>query len=54
MRSNPEIEKIITSATALAKDYRHEYVTLEHLLAALVEFPSFNALLVDYGIEVPE
>lgn len=54
MRSNPEIEKIITSATALAKDYRHEYVTLEHLLASLVEFPTFNQLLVDYGIEVPD
>lgn len=54
MRSNPEIEKIIASATAIAKDYRHEYVTLEHLLAALVEFPSFNTLLVDYGIEVPD
>lgn len=52
MRSNPEIEHIITTACNLAKDYKHEYVTLEHLLVSLVEFKSFNQLLLDYGIEV--
>ena len=31
INSNPEIEEIIASATELARDYRHEYVTLEHL-----------------------
>ena len=52
MRSNPEIEQIINTACQLAKDYKHEYVTLEHLLISLVEFPSFNKLLVNYGVEV--
>jgi ATP-dependent Clp protease ATP-binding subunit ClpA len=51
MQSNPDIEKIINHATAMAKDYNHEYVTLEHLLAALVEFPEFNDLLNEYGAE---
>ncbi len=52
MHSNPEIEKIISNACAIAKDYKHEYVTLEHLLISLVEFESFNRLLTDYGVEV--
>ena len=54
MRSNPEIEKIINQACAIAKDYKHEYVTLEHLLIGLVEFPSFNLLLADFGVEVED
>ena len=54
MRSNPEIEKIINQACAIAKDYKHEYVTLEHLLIGLIEFPSFNSLLVDFGVEVED
>ena len=49
---NPEIEEIISNACALAKDYKHEYVTLEHLLIALIEFKGFNKLLTDYGVEV--
>ena len=52
MHTNPDIEKIINHACALAKDYKHEYVTLEHLLTGLVEFPSFNQLLLDYGADV--
>ena len=51
INSNPEIEEIIASATELARDYRHEYVTLEHLLIALVEFRSFKKLLTEYGID---
>ena len=51
MNSNPDIETIISHATAIAKEYNHEYVTLEHLLAALIEFPEFNELLRDYGVE---
>jgi len=54
MRSNPEIEEIIAKATIIAKEYNHQYVTLEHLLVALVEIKSFNKLLADYGIEVED
>lgn len=54
MRQNPEIEKIIKHACDIAKDYKHEYVTLEHLLISLVEFDSFHKLLVDYGAEVED
>ena len=54
MNSNPDIEKIIDHSCALAKDYHHEYVTLEHLLIALVEFESFKQMLTDVGIEVED
>lgn len=54
MHSNPEIESIVNTATTIAKDYNHQYVTLEHLLIALIEYPSFNKLLVDFGAEVEE
>jgi len=54
MKSNPDIEHIIETACVIAKDYHHEYVTLEHLLIALVEFPAFNKLLFDFGAEVED
>jgi len=54
IHSNPEIENIVNTATTIAKDYNHQYVTLEHLLIALIEYPSFNKLLVDFGVEVEE
>jgi ATP-dependent Clp protease ATP-binding subunit ClpA len=52
MQNNPEIEHIINTACVLAKDYKHEYVTLEHLLIALIESKNFNKLLFDYGVDV--
>jgi len=54
IHSNPDIERIVDNATKIAKDYNHQYVTLEHLLTALVEYPSFNKLVSDYGVEVDE
>ena len=54
IHSNPEIENIVNTATTIAKDYNHEYVTLEHLLIALVEYPAFNKLLIDFGVEAEE
>jgi len=52
MHSNPDVEHIIATACEIAKDYKHEYVTLEHLLAALIEFNSFNKLLDNFGADV--
>ena len=51
LKNNPDIEQIIADACSLAKDFRHEYVTLEHLLIALLEFPKFNHLLTEFGVE---
>ena len=52
LKNNPDIETIINNACMLAKDYKHEYVTLEHLLIALIEFKTFNKLLLDFGVDV--
>lgn len=52
MRSNPDIEFIIQNACEIAKTYKHTYVTLEHLLASLIEFEEFNELLTRHGIDV--
>ena len=54
IHSNPEIENIVNTATSIAKDYNHQYVTLEHLLIALIEYPAFNKFLIEFGIEVEE
>lgn len=47
---NPEIEVIIADATESAKLNNHEYVTLEHLALALVNYKPFNQLIQDYGV----
>jgi ATP-dependent Clp protease ATP-binding subunit ClpA len=52
MKSNPNIEFIIQNACEIAKTYKHEYVTLEHLTASLVEFEEFNKTLTNYGTDV--
>ena len=49
---NPEIEVIIAAAGENAKQYNHEYVTLEHLLHAMIVYKPFNELLVKFGIDV--
>ena len=50
MQNNPEIEQIIDNAGKLAKKYKHQYVTIEHLALALVKYESFEKILTDYGV----
>lgn len=52
MISSPEIENIIENAIAIAKDKQHEYVTIEHLLLALVRHPPFRKCLNNFNIDV--
>ena len=47
----PDIEVVIANATNLAKQYNHEYVTLEHLAHGLVSFKPFNDLLFAFGAD---
>ena len=49
---NPEIELIIANATEAAKEYNHEYVTLEHLAYGLVTFKPWNDLLLAFGVDI--
>jgi ATP-dependent Clp protease ATP-binding subunit ClpA len=52
IQPNPEIEVIVNAAISSAKEYNHEYVTLEHLLKGTVLFKPFNELLIIFGIDV--
>jgi ATP-dependent Clp protease ATP-binding subunit ClpA len=49
---NPEIESVIIDAIELARSRNQEYVTLEHLLLAIVKYKNFSVLLNDFGIDV--
>ena len=49
MQNNPEIESILDQASKLAVSKNHEYVTLEHLMLALVKHKRFWRCLEQYG-----
>lgn len=51
MQNSPEIENIIEQSITLAKSFNHSYVTIEHLLLALVTHTPFKKCLSGYGIE---
>ena len=51
IQPNPEIEVIIDLASARAKHYNHEYVTLEHILYGIVNYEPFGKLLENYGVD---
>ena len=52
MNNSPEIESIIESAINKAKEKSHEYVTIEHLLLALITHTPFKKCLNGFNIDV--
>lgn len=52
MSQNSEIETVVLSAVEIARSKNQEYVTLEHLLLAIVNYRNFNVLLSDFGVDV--
>ena len=52
MQNNQEIEHIVENAVKLAKQLKHQYVTVEHLAIALIRYEPFNLLLTKYGVNV--
>ena len=46
------LEISLHRALALAKKYRHEYATLEHLLYALTDDPDASAVMRGCGINM--
>jgi ATP-dependent Clp protease ATP-binding subunit ClpA len=52
IQANPEIELIINAASEDARKHKHEYVTVEHLLYAILTYKPFQELLVKFGIGV--
>jgi len=52
MTNSPEIESIIEQAIELAKTRNHEYVTIEHLLLALILHIPFKKCLNSFNIDI--
>ncbi len=52
MNNSPEIENIIEQSIAIAKEHKHQYVTVEHLLLSLVSYQPFKKCLNGFGCEV--
>ena len=49
MTNSPEIESIIEQAIVFAKERKHQYCTVEHLLLALVSHTPFKKCLESFG-----
>jgi ATP-dependent Clp protease ATP-binding subunit ClpA len=54
MQHHPEIENIVESAVKIARDLRHEYVTTEHLLLAMVRHAPFRKALDTFGVAIDQ
>ena len=54
MQNNPEIEKIVNNAVAIAKAHNHAYVITEHVLMAMIQYTPFRSLLTKYGTAVEQ
>ena len=54
MQHNPEIESIVEQSVKIARDLKHEYVTTEHLLLAMLRHPPFRKTLDGFGVEVSQ
>ena len=50
--SNPDLDRLVQNANALAMNGSSEYVTIEHLLLSLLELQDFNSLLQSFGADV--
>jgi ATP-dependent Clp protease ATP-binding subunit ClpA len=51
LQSSPEIENIVARSIESAKKYQHEYVTIEHLLLALVTHVPFKKCLNGFNVD---
>jgi len=54
MQQSPEVEAILAQAQKIAKAKNHEYVTLEHLMLALIRHVPFKNLMNKYGVVVDQ
>ena len=52
MSNNSEIESVVEQAIELAADKKHEFVTTEHLLLAMLRHQPFRKVLDKFGTDV--
>jgi len=51
MVNSPEIQSIIEQAIHFAKERKHQYCTVEHLLSALINHQPFKKCLITFGVD---
>jgi ATP-dependent Clp protease ATP-binding subunit ClpA len=51
MSNNSEIENIVEQAIEIARGNKHEFVTTEHLLLAMIQYQPFRKLLDKFGTD---
>ena len=54
MKKNQHIEQLLLKADKIATRKKHEYVTTEHMLLALVSDKEFRGYLIEFGVQVSE
>ena len=47
--SNPEIEAIVEEAVSIAMEHKHSFVTVEHILMALLQNNTFKEMIIQFG-----
>ena len=52
LQTNPEIDYVVEEATKIAKSYQHEYVTVEHVMLAIVRYDPLKLLLEKSDIDI--
>ena len=52
LQTNPDVDAIVESATNTAASKNHEYVTLEHLLSAMIRNEQFGKIIRNFGCDV--
>ena len=48
------IEHIVEKTFRLSKDYKHQYVQIEHLLAIILDSEEVEDIFVDFGLEAKD
>lgn len=51
MSNHSEIESIVEQAIEIASEKKHEYVTTEHLLLAMIRYQPFRKVLDKFGVD---
>ena len=51
MSNEDKIEKIVNKTFMLSKDYRHHYVTIEHLLAIILDLDEVKDIVSDFSVD---
>ena len=54
MSNNAEIEQLVESSINIAKGFKHEFVTTEHLLLSLLRHEPFSKCMISFGVEVDQ